>query len=408
MKQLVCEMCGGKDILKEDGVFVCQNCGMKYSVEEAKKMMIEIEGPVKVIVNKEKQTINALKLADDSFNSANYEQAQRYYSMVLEEDYNNAYATYMVGLCCAWQSTLAHFNAQALCQAMVNAKKMKLIETDNHKEIDKFCMFMVIKTNSFYLAFRKLAIQHYNKFNTLKDAAIDYYDHQSKLLTLQRVAIELLDESCLKDRENEENIKTAIQNTISSINEITRTFSYIDGVEKNGRDIYGQPMYQDRYCDIYASDEQLFLAGECQAIFDTILNNLPSEVKRKQETSDFFADKSQLREYISKKIRKMKSEVSEIDPQKPSGLSIFLIMVAIFTPFIIGGINEDLTGLGFGVGIALFVAACVSFSIDDKKKKERIEVLTKEIETLEKILNEPNKYKKEVEKIENEMRNGGL
>ena len=41
MKQLTCEMCGGTDLIKQDGVFVCQNCGMKYSVEEAKKMMVE-------------------------------------------------------------------------------------------------------------------------------------------------------------------------------------------------------------------------------------------------------------------------------------------------------------------------------------------------------------------------------
>ena len=41
MKQLTCEMCGSTDLLKEDGVFICQSCGCKYSVEEAKKMMVE-------------------------------------------------------------------------------------------------------------------------------------------------------------------------------------------------------------------------------------------------------------------------------------------------------------------------------------------------------------------------------
>ena len=41
MKQLTCEMCGSTDLLKQDNVFVCQTCGTKYSVEEAKKMMIE-------------------------------------------------------------------------------------------------------------------------------------------------------------------------------------------------------------------------------------------------------------------------------------------------------------------------------------------------------------------------------
>lgn len=41
MKQLTCEMCGGNDLIKQDGAFVCQSCGCKYSVEEAKRIMIE-------------------------------------------------------------------------------------------------------------------------------------------------------------------------------------------------------------------------------------------------------------------------------------------------------------------------------------------------------------------------------
>ena len=38
MKALTCEMCGSTNLLKDNGVFVCQSCGTKYSVEEAKKM----------------------------------------------------------------------------------------------------------------------------------------------------------------------------------------------------------------------------------------------------------------------------------------------------------------------------------------------------------------------------------
>lgn len=45
MKRLKCEMCGCTEIIKEYGVFVCQLCGTKYSVEEARKMMFE-EGEV--------------------------------------------------------------------------------------------------------------------------------------------------------------------------------------------------------------------------------------------------------------------------------------------------------------------------------------------------------------------------
>lgn len=45
-------MCGGTDLIKQDGVFVCQYCGTKYSVEEARKMMIDgtvdVQGTVKI------------------------------------------------------------------------------------------------------------------------------------------------------------------------------------------------------------------------------------------------------------------------------------------------------------------------------------------------------------------------
>lgn len=41
MKALVCEMCSGNDVVKQDGYFVCQHCGTKYTAEEARKLIIE-------------------------------------------------------------------------------------------------------------------------------------------------------------------------------------------------------------------------------------------------------------------------------------------------------------------------------------------------------------------------------
>ena len=41
MTKIQCELCGSTDIMKEEGFFVCQHCGCKYSLEEARKMMIE-------------------------------------------------------------------------------------------------------------------------------------------------------------------------------------------------------------------------------------------------------------------------------------------------------------------------------------------------------------------------------
>ena len=44
MKKIVCEMCESTEFVKDNGLFVCQGCGCKYTMEEAKKMMKEVGG----------------------------------------------------------------------------------------------------------------------------------------------------------------------------------------------------------------------------------------------------------------------------------------------------------------------------------------------------------------------------
>lgn len=100
MKQLTCEMCGSTDLMKDGGVFVCQTCGCKYSVEEAKKMMIEgsveVQGTVKI--DESDKTAKLLLLARRARAEDNLFDAKRYYDLVLMEkpdDWEaNYYASY--------------------------------------------------------------------------------------------------------------------------------------------------------------------------------------------------------------------------------------------------------------------------------------------------------------------------
>lgn len=96
MKQLTCEMCGGTDLIKQDGVFVCQNCGMKYSVEEAKKMMIEgtvdVQGTVKVDNSAfvQKYLANARR----AYEKEDWEEVEKYYNMVEQNAPHNIEAVF--------------------------------------------------------------------------------------------------------------------------------------------------------------------------------------------------------------------------------------------------------------------------------------------------------------------------
>lgn len=86
MKALVCEMCNSSEIVKQDGYFVCQHCGMKYAPEEAKKMMID--GPVTVTgtvsIDNSGSYERILSLARDAFADRSYDKAYEYYCQAVE------------------------------------------------------------------------------------------------------------------------------------------------------------------------------------------------------------------------------------------------------------------------------------------------------------------------------------
>lgn len=90
MKQLTCELCGSTDLRKENGVFVCEYCGCKYSAEEAKKLMIE--GTVKVdnsdFVQKSLENARRAKAKED------WEECEKYYNMVEQHDPHNIEAIF--------------------------------------------------------------------------------------------------------------------------------------------------------------------------------------------------------------------------------------------------------------------------------------------------------------------------
>ncbi len=79
MKAMVCEMCQSNDLVKQDGMYVCQYCGTKYTVEEARKLMIE--GVVKI--DSSDDIKNLYELARRAKESNNSQDAAKFYSMIL-------------------------------------------------------------------------------------------------------------------------------------------------------------------------------------------------------------------------------------------------------------------------------------------------------------------------------------
>ena len=98
MNELICEMCGSNDIVKQDGLYVCQSCGTKYSVEEARKMMtgetMEVEGTVKI--DRSSELDNLYEIARRAKDTNNSENALKYYDQILVKDANSWEAQFYV------------------------------------------------------------------------------------------------------------------------------------------------------------------------------------------------------------------------------------------------------------------------------------------------------------------------
>ena len=97
MKQLSCEMCGSTALIKDGGLFVCQSCGCKYTIEEAKKMMIEgtvdVSGST-IKVDNSVLVRNCLTNARRAKAKNDWEEVERYYNIVEENDPRNIEAIF--------------------------------------------------------------------------------------------------------------------------------------------------------------------------------------------------------------------------------------------------------------------------------------------------------------------------
>jgi len=101
-------MCGGNDFMKHGGLFECQNCGVKYSVEEARNLMIdgtvEVKGTVKV--DNTTKLDNLYQIARRAKGNDNIDQAFKYYEQLIVEDPNSWEANFYV----------AYFSAMQKCR----------------------------------------------------------------------------------------------------------------------------------------------------------------------------------------------------------------------------------------------------------------------------------------------------
>lgn len=163
MKALTCEMCGSTNLIKEDGVFVCQSCGTKYSVEEARKMMVEGTVTVKgtVTVDNSGSIENYLVMASNASQAGNYAEAESYCNKIIEINPRHGRAWQLKGTAAGWQSTLANVRIEESMNCFNNA-----LEYTNDKDADEIKSAIANDAYSLSVAIVQLACNHFSEFPT--------------------------------------------------------------------------------------------------------------------------------------------------------------------------------------------------------------------------------------------------
>ena len=99
MKLLKCEVCGSAELTKKDGLFVCDYCGAKYSVEEVRKMAVQgkVEVSGNVTIDNSNRLQSFVKAAYDALVETDFDGARKYAEEALSVDPNNADALLTLG-----------------------------------------------------------------------------------------------------------------------------------------------------------------------------------------------------------------------------------------------------------------------------------------------------------------------
>ena len=102
MKAIKCELCGSTEVIKQEGLYVCQHCRTKYAPEEARKLLID--SPIRI--DNSGYIKNYLEIAQQALAAGNGAEAESYCNKILEIDPKNTEAWRMKGNAVAKQSTM--------------------------------------------------------------------------------------------------------------------------------------------------------------------------------------------------------------------------------------------------------------------------------------------------------------
>lgn len=159
MKPIICELCGNNQLIKQDGMFVCEYCGTKYTLEEAKKLIVS--GAVE-LVHGDLEKERLLKNAETFISLNEVEKAQSIYKQIANE-YPSDYRGWF-GLACIAQKEIDKNFSQiaSISEDISFASLQYTIKVGNDLAVKILKQF-----SDLYNYYKKLAILEATKANEI-------------------------------------------------------------------------------------------------------------------------------------------------------------------------------------------------------------------------------------------------
>lgn len=167
MKRLQCELCMSIDIVKDGGYFVCQSCGCKYTIEEARKMMVgstvEVAGTVDVQgtvqVDNTPYVQRYLANARRAMEKQDWEETEKYYNLVEQNDPDNIEAIFYSAYGKAMTTLVdgdiykreAAFNVLARCISVIDDHYKTERWEENKDAIERMAQSLADMINASYV-----------------------------------------------------------------------------------------------------------------------------------------------------------------------------------------------------------------------------------------------------------------
>ena len=265
MKGIICEICGGTELVKTDGMFVCQQCGAKYDIDEVKKML-SISNNTTQLEQSQPATDasqNYIELAYNAFNSSNNSEAIEFANKVLAINPKNPDAWLIKANATAWSSTTNDFKISESIDYWINA--ITNVEEERFLDFSDAISSEAIEVTK---ALYQLRAKHFGEYpsQSSHDLLESFIDDRGVLLQLMFLQIDgyfdraiMLDTTSLSEYVADLMLKAAISGADTACSEFGTTPS-----EKNR---YAYDLWTERfeYCRSLLADALILCNTEVTA-----------------------------------------------------------------------------------------------------------------------------------------------